>query len=76
MIDNRGLLRVISLALIRGSGDLQPRHAQMVGDLGFAIQNTAQLSSGRIVPRLAQSNNKSVTPFIPRERPNVEHYCW
>ena len=33
---------------------------------------TARLSSGRIVPRATITR---VTPFIPRERPNVEHYC-
>ena len=33
---------------------------------------TARPSSGRIVPRATITR---VTPFIPRERPNGEHYC-
>ena len=57
-----------------------PRHAQTAGDLGFAVQFNAetpwQFAQLRN-PRLSQSNNKKdnslwVTPFIPRERPNVK----
>ena len=60
-----------------------PRHAQMAGDLGFAVQfndetlafRAAPLSSGRIVPRVDNRKDNSlwVAPFIPRERPNVKH---
>ena len=51
-----------------------PRHAQTAGNLGFAVQFNAE------IPWLdsPQSNNRKdnslwVTPFIPRERPNVKH---
>ena len=56
-----------------------PRYAQTTGDLGFAVQFIAEtlwhfcaapLSSSQIVPRVTIG---SVTPFIPRERPNVKH---
>ena len=33
---------------------------------------TAPISLGQIVPRVPTTR---VTPFIPRERPNVKHYC-
>ena len=50
-----------------------PRHAQTAGDLGFAVQFNAET-----LWHFAQSNNSKdnslwVTPFIPRERPDVKH---
>ena len=60
-----------------------PRHAQTDGDLGFAVQFNAQTpwhlrSSTILGSDSPQSNNGKdnsfwVTPFIPRERPNVKH---
>ena len=64
-----------------------PRHAQTAEDLGFAVQFIAET---RGIPRSSailgsdspQSNNRKdnslwVTPFIPRETPNVTtRYCW
>ena len=60
-----------------------PRHAQTAGDLGFAVQFNAETPwhfAQLRYPRLdsPQSNNRKdnsfwVTPFIPRERPNVKH---
>ena len=75
LIGHGGLLRTISLARpIRGSGKgIYHRHAKTAGDLGFSVQFNAEtraapLYSGRIVPRVTI---RRVTPFIPRERPNV-----
>ena len=61
-----------------------PRHAQTAGDLSFAVQfNDETLcgilrSSAILGSDSPQSNNRKdhsvwVTPFIPRERPNVKH---
>ena len=58
-----------------------PGHAQTAGDLGFAVQfnaDTSWRSSAILGPDSPQSNNRKdnslwVTPFIPRERPNVKH---
>ena len=60
-----------------------PRHAQMAGDLGFAVQFNAETrgisrSSAILGSDSPQSNNRKnnslwVTPFIPRKRPNVKH---
>ena len=60
-----------------------PRHAQTAGDLGFAVQFNAEIcgisrSSAILRSDSPQSNNRKnnslwVTPFIPRERPNVKH---
>ena len=54
-----------------------PRHAQTAGDLSFAVQFNDETPAilGSDSP---QSNNRKdhslrVTPFIPRERPNVKH---
>ena len=53
-----------------------PRHAQTALDSGFALQFNAEtfraapLYLGLIVPRVTLGR---VTPFIPRERPNVKH---
>ena len=58
-----------------------PKHVQTAGDLGFAVQfnaktlvafRAAPLSSGWIglVPRVTIGR---VTPFILRERPNVNN---
>ena len=52
----------------------------MDGDLGFPVQFNAEtlafraapLSSGQIVPRVTI---EKVTPFIPRERPNVTKHA-
>ena len=79
MIGHGGLLRAFSFARpIRGLGmsrGYTPRHA-----LSFAVQFNDGIS--RSSPILGsdspQSNNKKdhslwVTPFIPRERPNVKH---
>ena len=55
------------------SREFIPRHAQMAGDLGVNFMLafcTAPLSSGRIVAKVTIA---TVTPFIPRERPNVKH---
>ena len=59
-----------------------PRHSQTAGDLGFAVQFNAETPwhfAQLRYPRLdsPQSNNRKdnsfwVTPFIPRERPNVK----
>ena len=61
-----------------------PRHAQTAGDLSFAVQFNDETLCG-ISCRSAihesdspKSNNRKdhslwVTPFIPRERPNVKH---
>ena len=59
-----------------------PRHAQTAGDLSFAVQFNAETgishSSAILRSDSPQSNNKKdhslwVTPFTPRERPNVKH---
>ena len=60
-----------------------PRHAQTAGDLGFAVQFNDETpwhfcSSAILGSDSPQSNNRKdnplwVTPFIPRERPNVKH---
>ena len=42
------------------SGGFNPRYAQTVGDLGLAIQNTAPLSSGLIVPRVVIAEGNSI----------------
>ena len=56
-----------------------PRHAQMAGDLGFAVQvyaetpvafHIAPLSSSQIDPRVTIGK---VTPFIPRKRSSFKH---
>ena len=55
-----------------------PRHAQTAGNLGFAMQFNAETllhshSSaflGRIVSIVTKGK---VTPFFPREKPNVKH---
>ena len=53
-----------------------PRHAQTAGDLSFVVQfndetlwHFAQLR----YPRNRKDHSLWVTPFIPRERPNVKH---
>ena len=51
------------------------RHAQMAGNLDFAMQFSAEtpLSSGRIVPKVTVGR---VTPFIHLERPKCQTlYC-
>ena len=62
-----------------------PRHAQTAGDLSFAVQFNLMMklfgisrSSAILGSDSPQSNNRKdhslwVTPFIPRERPNVKH---
>ena len=60
-----------------------PRHAQTAGDLSFAAQFNDETrgisrSSAILGSDSPQSNNRKdhslwVTPFIPRERPNVKH---
>ena len=60
-----------------------PRHAQKAGDLGFTVQFIAETPCRFVQLRYLgsdspQSNNRKdnslwVTPFIPRERPNVKH---
>ena len=64
------------------SSGYTPRHAQTAGDLSFAVQFNAETGISRSSAILGsdspQSNNKKdhslwVTPFIPRERPNVKH---
>ena len=59
-----------------------PRHAQTAGDLSFPVQFNAETGISRSSAILGsdspQSNNRKdhsllVTPFIPRERPNVKH---
>ena len=60
-----------------------PRHAQTAEDLGFAVQFNAEThgisrSSAILGLDSPQSNNRKdhslwVTPFIPRERPDVKH---
>ena len=59
-----------------------PRHAQMARDLVFAVQFNAEFRISRNSPILwsasPRTNNRKdnslwVTPFIPRERPNVKH---
>ena len=53
MIEHGGLFSVLSFSRHeKGFWGFTPRHAQTVGDSGFAMQNTAPLSSGRIVPRV------------------------
>ena len=44
------------------SGGFNPRYAQTVGDLGLAIQNTARLSSGLIVPRVVIAEGNYIHP--------------
>ena len=44
-------------------GDLNPRYIQTVGDLGSAIQNTAPLSSGLIVPGVVIAEGNSIHPM-------------
>ena len=66
------------LGMSRGS---TPRHAQMAGDLGFAVMLKLRgilRSSAILGSDSPQSNNRMenslwVTPVIPRERPNVKH---
>ena len=57
-------------------------HAQTAVDLGFAMQINAETgilhNSAILGSDSPQSNNRKdhslwVTPFIPRERPNVKH---
>ena len=60
-----------------------PGHAQTAGDLGVSVQFNAETpwhfsSSPILGSDSPQSNNRKdnsfwVTPFIPRERPNVKH---
>ena len=58
-----------------------PRHVQTAGDLSFAVQfNDDGISRSSAIhgSDSPQSNNRKdhslwVTPFIPRERPNVKH---
>ena len=61
-----------------------PRHAQTAGDLSLAVQFNdwhfcgISRSSAILGSDSPQSNNRKdpslwVTPFIPRERPNVKH---
>ena len=75
MIGHGGLLRAFFFARpIRGS---TPRHAQTAGDLGFAVCGISR-SSAILGSDSPQSNNRKdnslwVTPFIPRERPNIKH---
>ena len=74
MIGHGGLLRAFSFARpIRGSG-----HGRR--DLSFAVQfnDETSRSSAILGSDSPQSNNRKdhslwVTPFIPRERPNVKH---
>ena len=49
--------------------ELSSIHAQTTRDLGLAKENTAPLSSGRVVPRVTITE---VTPFIPRERTKLK----
>ena len=54
-------------------------YAQTAGDLGFAVQfNGISRSSAILGSDSPQNNNRKdislwVTPFIPRERPNIKH---
>ena len=88
MIGHGGLLRAFSLArTIRGSGHVQGIYPQACLDgrrLEFSLCNLMPKLCGilRISAILGsdspQSNNRKdnslwVTPFIPRERPNVKH---
>ena len=55
-----------------------PRHAQTAGNLSFAVLCGILRSSAIIGSDSPQSKNRKdhslwVTPFIPRERPNVKH---
>ena len=57
-----------------------PRHAQTAGDLSFAVlfYDETSRSSTILGSDSPQSHNRKdhslwVTPFIPRERPNVKH---
>ena len=57
-----------------------PRHAQAAGDLSFAVQFNAETlwHFAQLGSDSPQSNNRKdhslwITPFIPRERPNVKH---
>ena len=50
------------------------RHAQTAGDLSFAVQfNDKIIGSDSPQSNNRKDNSLCVTPFIPRERPNVKH---
>ena len=66
----------LPIILISGSSDLAPGMPRRFGDLVFAIQNTAPLSSGRIVPRVTVAECNSIPPTCMRSVPNVKRYCW
>ena len=85
MIGHGGLLRAFSFArpilgVLGMTRGYTPRHAQTTGDLSFAVQfnDGISRSSAILGSDSPQSNNRKdhslwVTPFIPRERPNVRH---
>ena len=77
VVGHGGLLPNV-LGIFRG---FTLRHAQTIEDLGFDMQfnaETARPLAQLRYPPVGQSSESqwlSVTPFIPRERPNAKHYC-